>query len=92
MIIQAASGVVEGVLRKNFWLEISNKTISHIEDGANEKAEKVVKGILIPGFVDIHCHGGGGAYFSSHDSDDIGRVIESHKKHGTTSLLASLVS
>ena len=47
MIIQAASGVVEGVLRKNFWLEISNNTISHIEDGANEKAEKVVKGILI---------------------------------------------
>lgn len=92
MIIQAASGVVEGVLRKNFWLEISNNTISHIEDGTNENADKEIEGILIPGFVDIHCHGGGGAYFSSHDLEDIDRVIELHKKHGTTSLLASLVS
>ena len=92
MIIQAASGVVEGVLRKNFWLEISNNTISNIEDGINDKADKVIEGILIPGFVDIHCHGGGGTYFSSHDSDDIDRVIQTHKKHGTTSLLASLVS
>jgi N-acetylglucosamine-6-phosphate deacetylase len=92
MIIQAASGVVEGVLRKNFWLEITNNTISHIEDGVSEKADTVIEGILIPGFVDIHCHGGGGAYFSSHDPEDIDRVIEAHKKHGTTSLLASLVS
>lgn len=92
MIIQAASGVVEGILRKNFWLEISNNTISHIEDGISEKADKVIEGILIPGFVDIHCHGGGSAYFSSHDPEDIDRVIELHKKYGTTSLLASLVS
>ena len=92
MIIQAASGVVEGALRKNFWLEISNNTICHIENGISEKADTVIEGILIPGFVDIHCHGGGGAYFSSHDPDDIDRVIDAHKQHGTTSLLASLVS
>lgn len=92
MIIQAAFGVIEGVLRKNFWLEISNNAISHIEDGVNENAEKIINGILIPGFVDIHCHGGGGAYFSSHDPEDIDRVIDTHAQHGTTSLLASLMS
>lgn len=92
MIIQASSGVVEGILRKDFWLETSNNTISHIENGANEKADKVIEGILIPGFVDIHCHGGGGAYFSSPDPEDIDRVIDAHVQHGTTSMLASLVS
>ena len=92
MIIQAAFGVVEGVLRKNFWLEISNDVISHIEDGANENADKIIDGILIPGFVDIHCHGGGGAYFSSHDPEGIDRAIDTHAQHGTTSLLASLMS
>ncbi len=92
MIIQAESGVVEGLLKNNFWLEISNGIISNIQDGKNESADKTVAGILIPGFVDIHCHGGGGSYFSSTDPEDIDRVIEAHKKHGTTSMLASLVS
>ena len=92
MIIQAASGVVEGVLRKNFWLEISNNTISNIEDGINENADKVIEGILIPGFVDIHCHGGGGARFSALTPGEIHSVIQTHRGHGTTSLFASLVT
>jgi N-acetylglucosamine-6-phosphate deacetylase len=92
MIIQASSGIVEGTLRNNFWLEIKHGSISTIEDGIAQNPEKIVTGILIPGFVDIHCHGGGGAYFSSSEPDDIVRVIEAHQKHGTTSMLASLVS
>ena len=51
MIIQAESGVVEGLLKNNFWLEISNGIISNIQDGKNESADKTVAGILIPGFV-----------------------------------------
>jgi N-acetylglucosamine-6-phosphate deacetylase len=45
---------------------------------------------VVPGFVDIHCHGGGGAYFT--DRGEVGRAIEAHRRHGTTTLLASLVS
>ena len=43
---------------------------------------------LIPAFVDIHCHGGGGKYFS--ESAEIAR--ETHYKHGTRIQLASLVT
>ncbi|HQA31201.1 MAG TPA: N-acetylglucosamine-6-phosphate deacetylase [Propioniciclava tarda] len=43
---------------------------------------------LVPGFVDAHCHGGGGASFSA----DPGAVLALHRAHGTTSSVASLVS
>ena len=44
------------------------------------------------GYTDIHCHGGGGFYFSDSNVGNISRVIEIHRQHGTTNLLASLVT
>jgi N-acetylglucosamine-6-phosphate deacetylase len=44
---------------------------------------------LVPGFVDMHCHGGGGGSF---DDGDTSRGPLTHLAHGTTSLLASLVA
>ncbi|WP_369390120.1 N-acetylglucosamine-6-phosphate deacetylase [Streptomyces sp. CG1] len=46
---------------------------------------------LIPGFVDIHNHGGGGASFSG-TPDDILKAIHTHRAHGTTTLVASTVT
>ncbi|MER5547063.1 N-acetylglucosamine-6-phosphate deacetylase [Streptomyces sp. NPDC001118] len=46
---------------------------------------------LIPGFVDIHNHGGGGASFSG-TPDDILKAIHTHRVHGTTTLVASTVT
>jgi N-acetylglucosamine-6-phosphate deacetylase len=45
---------------------------------------------VVPGFVDIHCHGGGGAYFT--DADRVEQAVAAHRRHGTTTMLASLVS
>ncbi|MFC8347635.1 N-acetylglucosamine-6-phosphate deacetylase [Streptomyces sp. NPDC057280] len=47
---------------------------------------------LIPGFVDIHNHGGGGASFTSGTADDVVRGIHTHRLHGTTTLVASTVT
>lgn len=48
---------------------------------------------IVPGFVDIHCHGGGGASFPDDlEPESIRRAIMAHRSHGTTALLASLVS
>lgn len=44
--------------------------------------------VLTPGLVDVHSHGGGGAAFS----DDPQRVLALHRAHGTTTMVASLVS
>ncbi|HEX6150905.1 N-acetylglucosamine-6-phosphate deacetylase [Nocardioides sp.] len=49
-------------------------------------------GLLVPGFVDIHCHGGGGHAVTSTDPAAIAAVAAHHLERGTTSMLASLVS
>ncbi len=45
---------------------------------------------VMPGFIDIHVHGGGGADFSDSDAEAASRVSQAHAKHGTTSALATL--
>ena len=45
-----------------------------------------------PMYVDLHCHGGAGFYFTDPNPRNIQSAIEFHKKHGTSKLLASLVT
>ncbi|MFF7378624.1 N-acetylglucosamine-6-phosphate deacetylase [Streptomyces massasporeus] len=47
---------------------------------------------VIPGFVDLHNHGGGGASFTSGSVDDVLKGIHTHRLHGTTTLVASTVT
>jgi N-acetylglucosamine-6-phosphate deacetylase len=47
---------------------------------------------VVPGFVDIHVHGGGGHSFTGGDADSARGAAAFHLRHGTTTLLASLVS
>jgi N-acetylglucosamine-6-phosphate deacetylase len=49
-------------------------------------------GWLVPGFVDTHNHGGGGADFATTDPDEVRRAVAFHLAHGTTATLASLVT
>ncbi|MER6558479.1 N-acetylglucosamine-6-phosphate deacetylase [Streptomyces sp. NPDC001027] len=46
---------------------------------------------LVPGFVDLHNHGGGGASFSG-SAEDVLRAVRTHRAHGTTTLVASTVT
>jgi N-acetylglucosamine-6-phosphate deacetylase len=46
----------------------------------------------VPGFVDIHVHGGGGATFTTGEADAARAVVAFHAGHGTTTMLASLVT
>ncbi|MFB9832193.1 N-acetylglucosamine-6-phosphate deacetylase [Actinoallomurus acaciae] len=47
---------------------------------------------VLPGFVDVHMHGGGGAQITTDDPDEILRAVAFHRRHGTTRTLASLVT
>jgi N-acetylglucosamine-6-phosphate deacetylase len=47
---------------------------------------------IVPGFVDIHVHGGGGFTFTTADPEQAAGAADFHLRHGTTTLLASLVS
>ncbi|MGR3937227.1 N-acetylglucosamine-6-phosphate deacetylase [Streptomyces sp. BRA346] len=47
---------------------------------------------IVPGFVDLHLHGGGGASFSTGTAEEALTVIRTHRAHGTTTMLASTVT
>ncbi|WP_213454795.1 N-acetylglucosamine-6-phosphate deacetylase [Rhizomonospora bruguierae] len=47
---------------------------------------------IVPGFVDMHNHGGGGHTFTTGDADSARAAAAFHLRHGTTTVLASLVS
>ena len=50
-------------------------------------------GLVLPGLVDLHCHGGGGASFpDSSTAEEMLTAVHEHRRHGTTSLVASLVT
>jgi N-acetylglucosamine-6-phosphate deacetylase len=62
--------------------------------GHTSEAAEVIDaqgGLITPGFVDIHGHGGGGASFGS-GADQTSTALAAHRAHGTTHALASLVS
>lgn len=57
--------------------------------GVDVETEQVP--VILPGLVDVHCHGAVGHTFGS-DADGARRAAAFHAAQGTTSVLASLVS
>ena len=55
-------------------------------------AAERVSGTMLPAYVDVHCHGGGGTAFTDLRDDAAAAAAEHHHAHGSTSLLASLVT
>ena len=90
MIIEAKQALIDGELRDDVKIEIVDGVILTVN--ATGTPDQIIDGTLIPGFVDIHCHGGGGHYFSAKNPEDIQKVIDIHLANGTTTMLASLVS
>ncbi|HEX6445384.1 MAG TPA: N-acetylglucosamine-6-phosphate deacetylase [Streptosporangiales bacterium] len=81
--------VVEG------WVQVVDGRVREVGTGAEpEDADRrdARGGYVLPGFVDIHCHGGGGATFTTPDPDEARRAARFHLGHGTTTMLASLVT
>ncbi len=48
--------------------------------------------LVLPGFADVHVHGGGGADFMHGTVDAVRQVARTHAKYGTTSLLATTLT
>ncbi|MGQ0840324.1 N-acetylglucosamine-6-phosphate deacetylase [Actinokineospora sp.] len=84
----------DGVLTDG-WLLVEDGYIGALGTGEAPRADETVDAAgawVVPGFVDIHCHGGGGDPFTSADPDRVRNAVATHARHGTTTMLASLVS
>jgi N-acetylglucosamine-6-phosphate deacetylase len=93
-MLMTADTVLTGreVLRPG-WIEVSDGTVSALGEGHVQGADRELGAVtVIPGFVDTHLHGGGGANFSSAEHSETATAAAFHRRHGTTTLVASLVT
>ncbi len=76
------------------WLHLDGARITDVREGPPPRSADADLGAVTvaPGFVDIHCHGGGGGSFTVGDADEAAVAAAAHLRHGTTSLVASLVT
>ncbi|MDW4573481.1 N-acetylglucosamine-6-phosphate deacetylase [Microbacterium sp. M3] len=81
--------------RRDGWAVFEGGRVSAVGAGGDApRAERTVDGeggCLVPGFVDIHGHGGGGASFDA-GPDAIRTARALHRSHGTTRAVVSLVT
>ncbi|MEO5852028.1 MAG: N-acetylglucosamine-6-phosphate deacetylase [Nocardioides sp.] len=76
------------------WLRLEHGQVADVGPGAPPRAADLDLGdvTVVPGFVDVHVHGGGGASFDGGDPDAAATVAQAHRAHGTTTMMASLVT
>jgi N-acetylglucosamine-6-phosphate deacetylase len=74
------------------WLRVAGGRIAAVGEGEPPGPATHRARWALPGFIDMHVHGGGGASFTEGGPDDVRRAAAFHRAHGTTRLLASLVT
>jgi N-acetylglucosamine-6-phosphate deacetylase len=75
------------------YLEIDGERILATGVGAPSRpADEHLEGTVVPGYVDVHSHGGGGASFVTEDPDIARQALAAHRRLGVTTMVASLVT
>jgi N-acetylglucosamine-6-phosphate deacetylase len=94
MLITADTLLTGRELLRPGWIEVSGANVYAVGAGAPPEAVDRDLGAVtvVPGFVDTHLHGGGGANFSAGIPAETETAVEFHRRHGTTTLVASLVT
>jgi len=79
------------------WVAVTGGTITAV--GGPERARPRDPDVLdlggrwvVPGFVDLDVHGGGGESFGYAEPDAVGAISSLHRAHGTTTALAGLAT
>ena len=86
----------EGVLSPG-WIRLAGSRIDAVGPGEPPGPTRLPLTDLggawvLPGFVDMHVHGGGGTSFTEGTAEDARRAAEFHRRNGSTTMLASLVT
>jgi N-acetylglucosamine-6-phosphate deacetylase len=81
----------QGVIDRG-WVGIRDGRISAVGDrDAPAGAEDLGGAWLLPGYIDLHVHGGGG-HDAAASPQDLAAAVAFHRRHGTTRTLVSLVT
>lgn len=94
MLITAGAVVTGTDVLRPGWIDVAGPVIGAVGSGAAPRVADVALGAVtvVPGFVDTHVHGGGGANFTAATIDETATAVSLHRAHGTTTLVASLVT
>ena len=94
MLISADTLLTGRELMRPGWIEVSDGVVADMGTGPAPRAVDRLLGAVtvVPGFVDTHLHGGGGANFSAADRMQTATAAAFHRAHGTTTMVASLVT
>jgi N-acetylglucosamine-6-phosphate deacetylase len=93
MTVYSGASVVtpDGVLSDG-WVAVSDGVITSVRSGpVDGPAEDLGGGFLVPGFIDLHVHGGGGFDFGT-GPEELAAAVAFHRSRGTTRTLVSLVT
>jgi N-acetylglucosamine-6-phosphate deacetylase len=74
------------------WIAISGGRIAALGQGDPPAPVAHRAHWALPGFIDMHVHGGGGASFIEGGPDEARAAVAFHRAHGTTRIIASLVT
>ncbi|GAA0684907.1 N-acetylglucosamine-6-phosphate deacetylase [Kitasatospora atroaurantiaca] len=84
--------VLPGGVVENGRLTVEGTTIAGL-GGDRQPGDVDLTGFtVVPGFVDLHVHGGGGASYASGVAEEALRAARTHLEHGTTTTMASTVT
>ncbi|MBR7835903.1 N-acetylglucosamine-6-phosphate deacetylase [Actinospica durhamensis] len=101
LLLRNAHLVLPGAIVEGGWVCVEDGLITGVSTDAAQQPPTVgpeteVRDLegdyLVPGFVDMHVHGGGGAAFTAGDAQQALLAAKFHLGHGTTTLLASTVT
>ena len=94
MILRGARVITDGAIVEDGWVRTEGQVIAEVGVSSPPDGDSLDLGgrWLVPGFVDMHVHGGGGASFQSGTEDDVRTAVDHHLSFGTTTMLASLVT
>lgn len=93
-LIKNANVITSEAVIENGFCAYSDGVIDYVgsEPVAADTVIDAEGGYLVPGFIDIHCHGGDNLEFMDASVEEIGRIAEFHKSHGTTTLFATTLA
>ncbi|MUL80841.1 MULTISPECIES: N-acetylglucosamine-6-phosphate deacetylase [unclassified Mycolicibacterium] len=94
MLLTAGTLITGAELLRPGWIDVSGDRVTAVGAGAPpRRADRDLGQVtVVPGFVDTHTHGGGGGNFSAASAADTSAAVGLHRRHGTTTMIASLVT
>lgn len=94
MLLTADTLIASAELLRPGWIDLSGGKVTAVGAGLPPRtADRELGAVTVmPGFVDTHSHGGGGGSFSAASTADTSAAVALHRRHGTTTMIASLVT